>query len=612
MKGKNGLTASIQKIVVCILVILSVFASVTKILTGFDIDEAYALAIPYRVLQGDRLFADMWEVHQTSFLMPWLFMKLFYMITGSMTGVVLYMRIVTTLIHLAVSLLVWSFLKKILQGNSMAALLSAFIYYNFFPKWMVSMDFSMQQLWFFTLFIFCLWKAQVLDGSGDPDTRRAENCRSHRGQKGLLFGAGLVLALDVLAYPGMVVVYPAAVILLIWKKGKGKWQNVCSMTGGCLIAALVFFGCIFSYMAPGELLEAIPKVFMDGSHQYDMGTKLGLYASQWVEVLVQSAILLIPSLGVAFMIRWVYRRVGLEDKFGTLSFGLLFCIVFEGMFSALVSFAGLFIAWGPFRLQVRYIIQFVMAFCLWKSIYGKKKEEAEDESGENEDVKSLWIWMLWLSLAAFLGILLASNVGPVTSSSYLVIGNLVFAALSLLAAEKAKTAMKGLAYGAAFLFLLSLIMCKGYYMRNTEYVPGDIWEPLAKVEEGPLAGIFVPVEDRTRYTDDYETIQSHTTDRDRVLFMGTEGLCNLYANGRIVIPTTISTPAFNEQWVDYFTLYPEKQPTIIFLAKNTVDDRHKFFVKNEFGIWIAERYDVECMEETDSLCILRIKNRAEQ
>ena len=89
--------------------------------------------------------------------------------------------------------------------------------------------------------------------------------------------------------------------------------------------------------------------------------------------------------------------------------------------------------------------------------------------------------------------------------------------------------------------------------------------------------------------------------------MGTEGLCNLYANGKIVIPTTISTPAFNEQWVEYFTLYPDKQPTVIFLAKNTVDDRDKFFVKNVFGIWIAERYDVECMEETESLCILRLR-----
>ena len=144
-------------------------------------------------------------------------------------------------------------------------------------------------------------------------------------------------------------------------------------------------------------------------------------------------------------------------------------------------------------------------------------------------------------------------------------------------------------------------------MRNTEYVPGDITDPLAKVEEGPLEGIYVPEDDCVRYTNDYETIQANTTDGDLVLFMGTEGLCNLYANGKIVIPTTISTPAFNEQWVDYFTLYPDKQPTVIFLAKNTVDDRDKFFVKNKFGIWIAKRYDVECMEETDSLCILRPK-----
>lgn len=600
MKGKNGLTISMQKIIICILVILSAIASVTKILTGFDIDEAYALAIPYRVLQGDRLFADMWEVHQTSFLMPFLFMKLFYMLTGSMTGVVLYMRVVTTIVHLAVSLLVWSLLKKILTGHSMAAMLLALIYYNFLPKWMVSMDFSMQQLWFFTLFVFCLWKAHILDSS-----------RGGGWQKRWLFGAGLILALDVLAYPGMVVVYPAAVLLLVWKKGKGKWLDVCCLTGGCLIAALIFLGCIFSYMTPGELLEAIPKVFMDGSHQYDLGTKLGLYVSQWAEVLIQSAILLVPSLAAAFIIRWIYRRMGAEETCGTLSFGMLLCIVFEGMVSALIAFAGIFVTWGPFRLQVRYIIQFIMAFCLWKSLYGKQKGAAEDVSedgsGKKRCVKQLWIWLLWLSLAAFLGILLASNVGPVTSSSYLVIGNLVFVALSILASEKTGVAMKGLAYGGAVLFLLSLIMCKGYYMRNTEYVPGDISKPLAKVEEGPLAGIYVPTEDHVRYADDYETIQSHTTDKDRVLFMGTEGLCNLYANGRIVIPTTISTPAFNEQWVDYFTLYPEKQPTVIFLAKNTVDDRSKFFVKNEFGIWIAERYDVECMEETDSLCILRLK-----
>ena len=303
----------------------------------------------------------------------------------------------------------------------------------------------------------------------------------------------------------------------------------------------------------------------------------------------------------------------LEQKYGKLPFNLLFCVIFEILLSVIITFAGLFVTWGPFRLQVRYIIQFVMAFCLWKSLYGRKAgnvgENRETEK-KTEGIPALNL--LLLSLAAFLGILIASNVGPVSSSSYLVIGNLVFVVFTYLAAQKCGSAMKMLANAGAVLFLCSLIMCKGYYMRNTEYVPGDISEPLAKVEEGPLAGIYVPIEDWGRYTDDYETIQSYTTDKDRVLFMGTEGLCNLYANGKIVIPTTISTPAFNGQWVEYFTLYPEKQPTVIFLAKNTVDDRHKFFVKNEFGIWIAERYDVECMEETESLCILRLRENGNQ
>lgn len=599
MREKKDTTLYVQKAVICILVILSVFASVTKIFTGFDIDEAYALAIPYRILQGDRLFADMWEVHQTSFLLPYLFMKLFEMVTGSMEGVVLYTRIVTTMLHLGVSLLVWKCLKKI-YGNKywLSVALLGLAYYDFLPKWMINMDFSMQQLWFFTLFVICLFYAGIFDGAGQDGGEKGISKR-----KAWLAAAGLMLALDVLAYPGMVLVYPAVVILLAAGKRQGKWADIFSLTAGCAAAALVFFVFIFSYMTPAELLSAIPRVFMDGSHQYDWTTKLRLYVSQWAEVLVQSAILLVPAAIGAGIIKMLYGYAAKKKTLGQLPFGLLLCIVLEGMVSALIAFAGLFVTWGPFRLQVRYILQFIMAFCIWKSLYGKGKREKEGEDAGGR----LSLWLLWLSLAAFWGILLASNVGPVSSSSYLIIGNLVFVALSIQAVEHNGIGIKGLAYGGAVLFLLSLIMCKGYYMRNTEYVPGDISEPLSKMQEGPMAGIYVPQKDFARYTDDYETIKGNTTDYDRVLFMGTEGLCNLYANGKIVIPTTISTPAFNEQWVEYFTLYPDKQPTVIFLAKNTVDDRRKFFVKNEFGIWIAERYDVECMEETESLCMIRLR-----
>lgn len=580
MKKQTITVVYIQRVLIAILTVLSVTAAVTKIFTGFDIDEAYALALPYRVMQGDRLFLDMWEVHQTSFLLPWLFMELFFKLTGSMTGVVLYTRIVTSLLHLLISVLVYRFAGRQFQIGKKAAFLFALGYYNFLPKWMINLDFSMQQLWFFTLFLICLYDAVAA-----------------KKNKWLYFGvSGLMLAMTVLAYPGMLILYPAVLLFLFLQKEretKKKWQDVLAITGACFVAAVVFFAAVFTYMTPGEFMESVPRVFMDGSHQYDLLTKLGIYASQWREVLIQTLILLLPAAVAAWLFRFAYMHSGLKKRGGVLPAGLLFCVVFQIMVSALIVFAGLFVTWGPFRLQVRYIIQFVMAFYLLHYVH----------VGAGE--KRLPAWLLWFSLASFAGILIASNVGPVSSSSYLVWGNLVFMVLLLKAADKGGSMIRGLSCAGAVLFLASLIMCKGFYMRNTEYVPGNISQPLAKVEEGPLAGVFVPLNDRVRYTQDYETIQQNTTDHDRVLFMGTEGLCNLYANGKIVIPTTISTPAFNAQWVEYFTLYPQKQPTVIFLAKNTVDDRNKFFVKNEFGVWIAERYNVECMEETDSLCVLR-------
>lgn len=229
-----------EKIIVCILFCLSILASVTKVLTGFDIDEAYALAIPYRVLQGDRLFADMWEVHQTSFLLPYLFMKPFYHFVADGSAVVLFVRIVTTILHGIVSLCVCLTVKGLLnrektaKGGSFFAALCALGFYNFLPKWMISLDFSMQQLWFFTLYALCLlW---VLSGKKDASGKKS---RYFWG----LFLAGILLSLDVLAYPGMAVLYPISLLLFVWGKdaGREKALKAAGLTAGCATSAAVFF-----------------------------------------------------------------------------------------------------------------------------------------------------------------------------------------------------------------------------------------------------------------------------------------------------------------------------------------------------------------------------------
>ena len=163
---------------------------------------------------------------------------------------------------------------------------------------------------------------------------------------------------------------------------------------------------------------------------------------------------------------------------------------------------------------------------------------------------------------------------------------------------------------AAVLFLVSLILCKGYYVRVTEYEPSNLLECRVPIEEGAARGIWVSPQDSERISDNYDTILYTVKEGQRILFMGTESLNNLTAyeaGAEFVSPTTISTPAFNEQWTTYFEQHVDKQPDVIFIAKNTIDNREKFFSKNDFGQWIAARYDVEHMEETEYLCILHKK-----
>ena len=561
-KIKNG--------ILWILILLSVVAAVNQLLIGFDIDEGYAVSMPFRLLQGDHLFADMWEVHQTSALLPAAFLWLFYQATGSTAYMVLYLRIVATLLHLGMTVLVYRRTRKYLTADW--SLLFALLYLNLLPKWIISLDFSMQQVWGLTLLFTCL-----LEERGTEKKQLWQD-----------FLAGLSLAFTVLAYPGMVLLYPAvSVTICMCNKalsGKDKSRKCILFTAGCAVSAVVFFLYILLFMPVADFLSGIPKVFMDGTHQFTMQTKLLLYGQQWLNVAKQLLILGVPPLLAALSLQ-IFKQKKKKEK-GSLF--LTFLLLFVAETSLLMILGNLVgIQMGPFHFQVRYLL-FFLCICIagWNV--------------RNTD-RSLFYVPIFLMLIAFVGILVFSNVGPDSSSSYLGLGMLAGFALLL----KKYPQKEQLLFATTVLFVLSLLFCKGYYVRITEYGPSTVRQQRVQVTEGALAGIYVLPEEAEQYMQEHETVQRVTQPDDKLLFLGTDGILNLSANCPFVSPSTISTPAFNEQWVEYFTLYPEKEPTVIVLAKNTIDNREKFFAQNPFGKWIAAKYDILHMEETESLCIIK-------
>ncbi len=561
-KIKNG--------ILWILILLSVVAAVNQLLIGFDIDEGYAVSMPFRLLQGDHLFADMWEVHQTSALLPAAFLWLFYQVTGSTAYMVLYLRIVATLLHLGMTVLIYRKTRKYLTADW--SLLFALLYLNLLPKWIISLDFSMQQVWGLTLLFTCL-----LEERGTEKKQLWQD-----------FLAGLSLAFTVLAYPGMVLLYPAVLVMICMcnkaLSGKDKCRKCLLFTAGCAVCAVVFFLYILLFMPVADFLSGIPKVFMDGTHQFTMQTKLLLYGQQWLNVAKQLLILSVLPL-LAALILQIFRQKKRKEK-GSLF--LAFLLLFVAETSLLMILGNLVgIQMGPFHFQVRYLL-FFLCICIagWNV--------------RNTD-RPLFYVPIFLMLVAFVGILVFSNVGPDSSSSYLGLG--ILAGFSLLL--KKYPQKEQLLFATTVLFVLSLLFCKGYYVRITEYGPSTVRQQRVQVTEGALAGIYVLPEEAEQYMQEHETVQCVTQPDDKLLFLGTDGILNLSANCPFVSPSTISTPAFNEQWVEYFTEYPEKEPTVIVLAKNTIDNREKFFAQNPFGKWIAEKYDRLHMEETESLCIIK-------
>ncbi|MBD5544509.1 MAG: hypothetical protein HDR01_09780 [Lachnospiraceae bacterium] len=569
----------VKKLVVAILTVLSLAAAISKIFIGFDVDEGYAVSMPYRLLQGDKLLLDMWEIHQTSSFLPYFFLVLFVKITGGNTGIVLYLRMVSTVIHLCFSCWVYKELSGRLEKEW--SYLCGLLYFNFLPKWLMNLDFSMQLIWGMTAMLLFL----------------------HRGEKGgklPVFLAGVSLALTVLGYPTMAVLYPAA-LWLIWKYQGKSIPKMGSFTLGCGICAALFFGCLLRDMHMGDILSGIPHVFSDGSHQFDMMTKWALFFSRWLEAILQAAVLLVPCGLVVFFSRLLFPKWFPEKKWLIrLVKEHLYCffvLAFLFVSSMIVIFANLAgIPWGPFRLQVRYLVLFVLAF------YLEKKQFAFNRAEKKRKIRD---YLLIGTAVAFAGILIASNVGPVSSSSYLIPGIL---ALVPLFWQYGKTVeikqVERIMYGAVSIFILSLIFCKGYYVRVSEYPPANILEQREPVAFGPMKGIYIYPEDLKRAENFYKVIREGDA-QEKLLLLSTEGIYNLYGKGTYVTPTTISTPAFNEQWVEYFTIHKEHEPDRIIIGKNTVDDLDKFFEQNPFGIWIGENYDITNRKEDEYLCVVQ-------
>jgi len=525
------------------------------LLTGYDIDEQYAVALSYRFLKGDFPLLTMWEPHQTSCFLSAALMAPFIRLTGGVTGIVLYLRVCGLLLHALTAFLLYRYLT--LRFDRDVSLLLTLLSFFSLPKLMFLPEFSNLQLWFLFLMIFCLLSYY----------------RSHRRDRALLYltGAGVFLALEVLAYPSTVLVFPVCVFFLIrYRRGARLLaQELSALILPCALGASCFLGWLLSRMSFSQLLSLLPMAASDGSHSAPLWQRL---ADNGASLLTLCGFLIIYG-AAAFILYYSMRRFRRQVKPAAL---LLIC-----------TLAGQVLIWlfgnkYPNYPLAEYFLVPLLFFCFRI----RKKISPSPELS----------FFVTVPLTAFAGIILFTNHPLMVSAPFLI--PCVIGILSLPEMEYLYSADKSLKKTLLF-WVVVLLFGKCYLIRTTGGVHYTCFNSLSVIRQGPALGILADTDTVCRYRDSLKLVRETLPEGAKVYYAGVSNDLYLMQDMEFCTPSTISSPTFNDKVTEYFTLNPQKKPDYLVCDISTRDT-----------LWITSYIQTHCdaapIGENDYLAVYRI------
>lgn len=207
--------------------VLAVLVIVRAFLCIHVTDEIFNIGQAFRTIQGNVFLVENWDYFQTGdfFLTPFLFV--FYKITGSTDGIVLFSRIVFIVLQIMLSALMYKILSRSFERIS--ALFAVLIYSTAVSFLLFYMWYDNWEIFFRLIGLFLVF--YVISGE-KTDTRNSYI---------LVFIAGIAHALMVFAYPTMAVLFIYVLVLLFaYKRKQSAKGNTIRATAYILGALLVF------------------------------------------------------------------------------------------------------------------------------------------------------------------------------------------------------------------------------------------------------------------------------------------------------------------------------------------------------------------------------------
>ena len=554
------------KAVKIILLLGSFLAAAKLIFVDYTLDEDFQIVMAYRTLQGDLLFREMWEPHQTSAFLCAGLIWIYRAVTGTLTGVILFLRFVTLGIQLTLACLVYRALVKITEKRY--AFLLALLYFNIVPKNIQIPEFGNMQLWFLTVCILLMMKYYRDTGEG------------RKRPWYLLVGVGAALSCEILTYPTCIILFPFFLIWILAGSGKSRWRDCFLLTAVCALCGALWLAYVLKNVGVQELSDNIGRLLsFDTTHDVSGVTdeKAGNYVDNFVLwglwLAVIGAVSAFCYLGVRLRQKSKGRAIG--GKAGLLIYLTIATVTAECVQIYYWAVWGI----GYEYLQIHFLVLWLFAAIVW--------------SWAGESRKKLF-WGIAGTLAAYAGVMYISDLAMYYTLPHGALGIVFAAAVIVFAMERI---MGDSAKPWAYFLIVSLCLCsvfgKGYTLRGGKD-NSTILKISGIMKEGPAAGILTDYMCAYIYNSNYPFYRDNLQKGEKVLIvanmvMSVGTTAYLFDDYEVCHFSIVDPTSYDERLLVYWEQYPEKRPDVIVVdcwfgeLKEPWDNWIMRYIENDFG-----------------------------
>ncbi|MDD3665049.1 MAG: hypothetical protein PHQ65_07280 [Bacteroidales bacterium] len=506
---------------------------------GFDwSDESFYLAMANRFYKGDIPFYDEWHLAQTYALMLLPLYSTFVKITGSTEGVYLFLRIITTLLFLVVSLLLY----RTIFYHTKNYILSFFSAMTI----LVYSRASMPTLSYYSLSLLS-YVLSIVAVFGVINNEHYSIIRSRVSF--WIFGMCTAISVCSNPYTAVVFIIVMAVMLAFTVKNRLWFQRVIFSVLGCLTIAVPFLIYVLGKVSLNNIFTNLSLILHDPEH---MEQPIFLNILRWFhEIFKKFGYLEISILGL-FILYCFYKatrnkKISVQVKTGIMMASLLISI------SCLIK--------GSDMTGAAYVVISIVGFIAF--LMSNKRNYAMLYSFFLPGIALSFVWKF------------GSNTGLTTMTIGFAVSAIAGIIWLVEFVNELKDEMDTNSYSRSKLLrILSIslvvsVLAQTMYLR-VFFVHRDA--PLrllnTQIAEGPAKGLFTEKSKKLQYDEiivALDQINRMTDKDDKVLISNLLPWCYLYLEARVGAHSTWRVPLNSEYAIEYYMQNAKMHPQIVFV-----------------------------------------------